>query len=115
MQFGGNKSSSKVQYYPGQQEALTPLFSVGGLFDQLLSGKPSVGAERTQATGLQQLQRTQASQGVGGQPIAARQATDYVVQSGRSREQDFLENLRAFMAPAGQTSSASGMSGGLGS
>jgi len=113
MSANATKSGSGVQFFPGQENALASIFGAGGVFDSLLSGKPNAGQERAQAVGVQQLGRQQASMGTFGQPLGARQTSDFVQDRAQRQGDNFLAQLQGFMQPAGSQSKSTGAGAGL--
>lgn len=113
-QTSKSKSSSGVQYYGGQEEALAGIFGPGGYFQQFQQGKPNAGFERAQGNALQQLQRQQAQAGTLNTPLGTRQQADFLTQSTQSAGDDWMKTLFQFMQPAGQSSKSSSKSAGGG-
>lgn len=99
-----SRNSSGVQYYGGQEDALSGIFAPGGVFDQFMGGKPNAGFERAQANSLQQLQRQQASAGTLNTPLGTRQQADFLQKSTQAQGDDWLTKLFGFMQPAGTQS-----------
>ena len=106
---GSSSSRSRVQWFPGQEEALSGIFGAGGVFDQFQQGKPNAGFERAQGNALEQLKRQQATSGTLNTPLGTRQQSDFLQQSTQAAGDDWLQNLFAFMQPAGQQSRSKAM------
>lgn len=103
--MSGNKSAKGgVEYYGGQEEALSNIFASGGTFDQFLRGKPNAGFERAQSNALDTLKNQQAASGTLNTPLGTRQQSDFLQKSTQAAGDDWLKNLFAFMQPAGQKS-----------
>lgn len=102
--WSNSAGNSGVQYYGGQEQALSGVFGPGGVFEQFLSGKPNAGYERAQTQGLEQLKRGLAQQGTLNTPLGTRALSDYATKTTQAAGDNFLQSLFAFMQPAGQTS-----------
>lgn len=116
-----SRSKSRPEYLPGQRTALSQaLFGGlggegGGLFQQLLEGKPNAGFERAQTNALAQLKQSQAQNGTLNTPLGTRMQSDFLQKSTQAAGDDFYKNLSLFMQPGGtSTLGASGLLGGKG-
>ena len=114
------RSKSRPDYLPGQRTAISNAFfggadGTGGIFQQLLEGKPNAGFERAQTNALEQLKRQQSTAGTLNTPLGTRQQADFLQRSTQAAGDDYLQNLTQFMAPAGTaTRGAAGLLGGKG-
>lgn len=113
MSAQGSSSKSGVQFFPGQAEAISPLFAEGGIFSQFLGGKPNAGFDRAQSVGLQQLQQRNAQLGLSQQPLGTRLETDYLAKSNQSAGDNFMSTLFQFMQPAGTQSKGASAGAGV--
>jgi hypothetical protein len=105
--YSKSKASSGVQYYGGQENALSGIFAPGGVFARFMSGQPNVGYERQQSIGLDQLKRAQAASGTLNTPLGTRQQSDYLAKTTSQAGDQWLQSLFQFMQPAGQQSKSS--------
>tara|TARA_R110000868_G_scaffold123_2_gene1292 strand:- start:489 stop:866 length:378 start_codon:yes stop_codon:yes gene_type:complete len=99
-----SRNSSGVQYYGGQEDALSRIFSSGGAFDQFMGGKPNAGFERAQSNSLEQLKRQQSQAGTLNSPLGTRQQSDFLQKTTQAAGDDWLTKLFSFMQPAGTKS-----------
>ncbi len=110
MSFGTSKQSSKVEYFPGQENLFPYIFGSGGIMEQLISGKPTVGLQQGINQQNQQLGQQFAQRGLTGSGLEARAMKDAASQAAVSSEASALERILNLMAPAGQRSSGSSLS-----
>lgn len=112
MGSGASKSSSGVQFFEGQGEAInrSGVFAPGGLFGRVAGGAPSPGFLSGLNSANETLGRQFAQRGLSGSPLEARALVDLNTNAARLREQDYLDNLFRFMQPAGTQSKSAGAS-----
>ena len=106
MSFGGGSSSSKVQFFPGQENVFPAIFGSGGIFEQLLRGKPNVGLQQGINQQQQQIGQQFAQRGLTGSGLEARAMKDAAAQAANASEASYLERILGLMQPAGQQSSS---------
>lgn len=101
---GSSKSRSDIQFYEGQEQALSGVFAPGGVFDRMMKGGPNAGYERQQTQGLEQLRRAQVASGTANTPLGTRAQADYLQKSNEAAGDNFLQSLFQFMQPLGTES-----------
>lgn len=110
--YSHSSGRSGVQYYGGQEGALSGIFAPGGTFSQFMQGKPNAGFERAQTQGLEQLKARQAASGTLNTPLGTRMQSDYLQKTTQAGGDDWLKSLFSFMQPAGTQSHNSSTSFG---
>ena len=110
---GGGKSSSDPVFFPGQFDAAGQIFEQGGLFEQIMQGRPNAGFERAVNTGSDRLQRTFAQRGLTGSGIEAKGLTEFEQGAAQQLADNQEGRILNFAQPAG-TSSDSNMGSVLG-
>lgn len=110
------RSSSGTEFFPGQREQIGgKIFSPGGVFSQLLKGKPDAGFDRAQVNALAQLRDSQAQAGTLNTPLGTRMQSDFLQGSTQKAGDNFFQRIAGFMQPAGsQQKGAAGLLGGKG-
>lgn len=114
MSFGAQSSKSGVEYFPGQEAMFPAIFGMGGIFEQLLGGKPTLGLQQGINQQQQQMGQQFAQRGLTGSGLEARAMKDAAAQAANASEASYLERILGLMAPAGNRSSSSGFNAGLG-
>lgn len=115
--MGKSTSGSDVKFYRGQQDAVAKdIFGTGGMWDQLISGKPDAAFERGQSNAMDMLQRRQAQSGTLNTPLGTRQQSDFLQKSNMAMQDNQFQKLQSLMQPAGSQSGSksAGFWGGKG-
>jgi len=115
--MGKSTSGSDVKFYKGQMDAVAnDIFSQGGMWDQIISGKPDAAFERGQSNALQALQNKQAQSGTLNTPLGTRMQSDFLQKSNQAMGDNQFQKIQALMQPAGSQSSSqsAGFWGGKG-
>jgi len=108
--MGSKSSSSGVQFFPGQEKAIegSNIFGGGGLFEQILAGRPDVASATAERRGLDMMDRRTATAGIDpASGIAQAGRSSFLSQTAAASEGDQLNRILGFMQPAGSTSRTS--------
>lgn len=115
--MGKSTSGSDVKFYQNQQNKVSgDIFQDGGLWDQIINGKPDAAFERGQSNALQSLQNRQSMSGTLNTPLGTRQQADFLQKSNQAMGDNQFQKIQALMQPAGSQSSSqsAGFWGGKG-
>lgn len=115
--MGKSTSGSDVQFYPGQARAVSPdVFGEGGLWDQIIKGKPDAAFERGQSNALEMLKGRQAMSGTLNTPLGTRLQDSFLQKSNMAMQDNSFQKIQALMQPAGSESASksAGFWGGKG-